>query len=372
VIAVCRIGFAVAVLLAVFAVAGPAAAHPHVFVDARAEIVFDKAGAITAIRHIWQFDEAFTAFAIQGLDANGDGKLSDKELAPLAKVNVDSLKEYAFFTWLRQGKKTYPFVPPTEYWLEFHGGRLTLFYTLPLKQPVTIHGKATLEVFDPEYFVAFTFPKNKAVTLTNAPAGCTAHYQPPRMLDSQTMAQLSAIPADQHDLPPELQDAAAGLANLIVLQCPGEPGAAATDPFEAVMAGAGGTSDAGAPGAPTPPTPQVAPPPAAVGDLTAADIAAEPSGSAAAPVPPPSVDVPPDTASAPPQAAPTDPSIVVAANDQAPAPPPATVPASAVPATTAAGESTLSEVLVLVLAVLLAGGIAVAGYFLQRNLRQGR
>ncbi len=367
-IAVRRIGFAVAVLLAV-AVAGPVAAHPHVFVDARAEIVFDKAGAITAIRHIWQFDEAFTAFAIQGLDANNDGKLSDKELAPLAKVNVDSLKEYAFFTWLRQGKKTYPFVPPTEYWLEFHGGRLTLFYTLPLKQPVAIRGKAMLEVFDPEYFVAFTFPKNKAVTLTDAPAGCTAHYQPPHMLDSQTMAQLSAIPADQHDLPPELQDAAAGLANLIVLQCPGEPGAAAADPFEAVMAGAGDKADAGAP---TPPTPQAAPPPTVAGDLTAADVAAEPAGSAAGPVPTASVDVPPDTAGVPPQSAPADPSIVVAANDQAPAPPPAAVPAPAVPAETAVGQSTLSEVLVLGLAVLLAGGIAVAGYFLQRNLRRGR
>jgi ABC-type uncharacterized transport system substrate-binding protein len=198
----------------------PASAHPHVFVDARAEIVFDPAGEITAVRHIWQFDEAFTAFAIQGLDANGDGKLSDDELAPLAKVNVDSLKEYDFFTWLREGKKKFPFVPPTEYWLEFHGGRLTLFYTLPLKAPVKIKGKATLEVFDPEYFVAFAFPKNKPVTLDGAPAGCAAAYHPPQELTAQTMAQLAAIPVDQHDLPPELQDAAAGLANLITIDCP--------------------------------------------------------------------------------------------------------------------------------------------------------
>ena len=178
-IAVCRFAFALAGLL-VAATSGPALAHPHVFVDARAEIVFDKAGEVTAIRHIWQFDEAFTAFAIQGLDADNDGKLSDAELAPLAKVNVDSLKEYGFFTWLRQGRKSFRFVPPTEYWLEFHGGRLTLFYTLPLKTPVAIHGKATLEVFDPEYFVAFTFPKKKAVTLSDAPPGCTAEYHPPQ------------------------------------------------------------------------------------------------------------------------------------------------------------------------------------------------
>jgi ABC-type uncharacterized transport system substrate-binding protein len=204
----------------VAAIPTAAEAHPHVFVDARAELVFDPAGEVTAVRHVWQFDEAFSEYAIQGLDANDDGKLSDEELAPLAKVNVDSLKEYDFFTYLRTGGKKLPFVQPSEYWLEFHGGRLTLFYTLPLKTPVAIKGRATLEVFDPEYFVAFTFLKDKPVVLKDAPAGCSASYRPPKPLDNATMAMLGAIPADQHDLPPELEDAAAGLANLITLECP--------------------------------------------------------------------------------------------------------------------------------------------------------
>ena len=76
-----RYALAAALLLA----ATPAAeAHPHVFVDARAELVFDATGQVTAVRHIWQFDQAFSEYAIQGLDANDDGKLSDDELAPLA------------------------------------------------------------------------------------------------------------------------------------------------------------------------------------------------------------------------------------------------------------------------------------------------
>jgi ABC-type uncharacterized transport system substrate-binding protein len=356
-----RIGIAIAGMLAV-ALAGPAAAHPHVFVDARAEIVFNKAGEVTAIRHIWQFDAAFTAFAIQGLDANHDGKLSDAELAPLAKVNVDSLKEYGFFTWLRQGRKSYPFVPPTEYWLEFHDARLTLFYTLPLKQPVAIHGKATLEVFDPEYFVAFTFPKHKAVTLTNAPAGCTAEYHPPHMLDAKTMSMLSAIPADQHDLPPELQDAAAGLANLIALNCPEEPGARAADPFEAVMAG--GQSPAAAPSLPA-----VAPPgrPASPGSgtLTPADIAAAPAGNASVVGAAPAASATQEVAAAP--ARPNEPA-ATAANQAATQSAP---PASASEAT-ATSESGTSEIIAIVLAVLFAGGIAVAGFFLQRALRRAR
>lgn len=337
-IILCRIAFAVAGLLAA-ASAGPAAAHPHVFVDARAEIVFNTAGEITAIRHIWQFDEAFTAFAIQGLDANNDGKLSDAELKPLAKVNVDSLKEYGFFTWLRQGKKSFPFVQPTEYWLEFHSARLTLFYTLPLRKPVAIHGKATLEVFDPEYFVAFTFPKNKAVTLTDGPAGCTAEYHPPKELDANTMATLAAIPADQHDLPPELQDAAAGLANLIALNCPGEPDAPAADPVDAVMA-SGGDS------------------PAAVPPAAAPAVSSPAAPSTAAPAVPAPAASPP--AASPQTIASSSPGATTTAAAQADT------------AESATGESTLAEIAALALAVLFAGGIAVAGYFLQRNLRRGQ
>jgi ABC-type uncharacterized transport system substrate-binding protein len=200
-------------------VATVAEAHPHVFIDAKEEIVFDADGKMTAIRHIWQFDAAFTAFAVQGLDANGDGDLSDEELQPLAKVNVESLKDFYYFTRLKVNGERAPVDDPTEYWLDFHGGRLTLFYTLPLRKPVRPGPNTTLEVFDPEYFVAFDFIAEKPITLTDAPANCKAHYKPPKELDAQTATMLAAIPADQRDLPPELADVAASLGSQITVDC---------------------------------------------------------------------------------------------------------------------------------------------------------
>ncbi|MGH6936140.1 MAG: DUF1007 family protein, partial [Methylocella sp.] len=38
-----------------------AAAHPHVWVSARAQVIFDAKGEIEAIRHAWTFDEMYSA-----------------------------------------------------------------------------------------------------------------------------------------------------------------------------------------------------------------------------------------------------------------------------------------------------------------------
>lgn len=198
---------------------GAALAHPHVFVDAKSEIVFDEYGRIASVRAIWQFDEAFTAFAVQGLDANNDGKLDDSELAPLAKVNVDSLKEYDYFTWLTIDGVEVKLKPPEEYFLQFHGGRLTLFFTLPVADPAPVKGETRLEVYDPEYFVAFSFVEDRPIALDHAPRGCAAVYHPPRELDASSAAVLAAIPADQRDLPPDLAQLTNGLANVVTISC---------------------------------------------------------------------------------------------------------------------------------------------------------
>jgi ABC-type uncharacterized transport system substrate-binding protein len=196
----------------------PAAAHPHVFVDAKSEMVF-AGGKLTAIRHIWQFDETFTSYAVQGLDQNGDGKLSDAELAPLAKVNVESLGMFGFFTRLSVDGSDVAFAEPTEYWLEFRNRRLTLFYALPLKSPVAVMAAAKLDVSDPEYFVGFTYVQDDPVTLVGAPAACKTAFRPPQQLDPRTMALLSSIPANQAALPPALRSAASALANEMTVTC---------------------------------------------------------------------------------------------------------------------------------------------------------
>ncbi|WP_319774738.1 DUF1007 family protein [Breoghania sp.] len=196
-------------------------AHPHVFVEARSEMVFGPKGMLISVRQVWRFDAAFTAFAVQGLDANGDGTLSHEELQPLAQINVESLKEFDYFTFVTVSGKEQPFVDPTQYWLDFSDGRLTLFFDLPLKDALKVSGGETvLEVFDPDYFVDFAMTKENPFVLGNAPTGCKLKTQLAGPLDPNLAAQLSQLSPTVRDLPPQFQTEASTWSNEATLTCP--------------------------------------------------------------------------------------------------------------------------------------------------------
>jgi len=155
------------------AAAETASAHPHVWVTMRSELLYGPDGAITGVRHAWTFDDEFSVFATQGLESKRRGVFTREELAPLAEVNVTSLKEYRFFTFAKaDGKKT-PFNEPVDYYLDYDADRsvLTLHFTLPLKAPIRAK-QLYVDVYDPTYFVDFAFIEKNPVTLVGAPAGC--------------------------------------------------------------------------------------------------------------------------------------------------------------------------------------------------------
>jgi ABC-type uncharacterized transport system substrate-binding protein len=96
----------------------PAAAHPHVWVIVETTVLYEQ-GKIVGFQHKWTFDEYYTAMAIEGLDTNHDGIYSREELSELAKVNIDGLKEFAYFTYPKLAKKELPLDAPKDFWLEY-------------------------------------------------------------------------------------------------------------------------------------------------------------------------------------------------------------------------------------------------------------
>ena len=162
------------ILIATLTAAAPAFAHPHVWVTYKLTVDYDK-GAVTGVNHVWSFDDAYTAMALEGLDKNNDGKYDQGELAELLKVNMDGLTDFNYFTVAKLGSTELPFSKPTDAHLEYTNGILRLYFRLPLAKPVLADAKGlNFAVFDPSYFIDFEPEKTDAVKLADAPQGCTA------------------------------------------------------------------------------------------------------------------------------------------------------------------------------------------------------
>ena len=148
-------------------------AHPHVFITTETTVLYEK-GAFVGFRHKWTFDEFYAAMAIEGLDKNKDGKYDREELSELAKVNIDGLKEFGYFTFPALAGQELKVGEAQDYWLEYVDGKLSLLFTLPLAQPVLAEAKGlTFSIHDPSYFIAFELAKKDPVKLSEgAPKGC--------------------------------------------------------------------------------------------------------------------------------------------------------------------------------------------------------
>ena len=152
------------------AMPGGAAAHPHVWIDARSEVVFDAQHRVAALKVSWRFDEFYSQFAIEGLDKDGDGVVSDAELRPLAELNVTSLKEYRYFTYIVADGQDLPYGPVTDYASHFVDGILSLEFVVPLETPVDpLSAELSFKSYDPTFYIAVEPALEDPVRFTGAP-----------------------------------------------------------------------------------------------------------------------------------------------------------------------------------------------------------
>ena len=211
----------VTLLVAAFAVlrTTQAQAHPHVWATIKTDLLYAADGSVTGVRHAWTFDDMFSAFATMGIQAKTKGQFTREELQPLAKVNVNSLKDFAYFTYatIDGVKDKEAFGDPVDYWLDYDpkATALTLHFTLPFKEPVKAK-VLKLQVYDPEFFIDFAFAPKNPVKLVGAPPLCavwTEKPHDPHFLSSQTLNK-NFVPSEAY------VGMGAMFANNIMVQCP--------------------------------------------------------------------------------------------------------------------------------------------------------
>ncbi len=173
-----------AIGLGLMAIAQPAVAHPHVWVEIDSEILVEGR-RITGVRHRWVFDEAYSEQAVEGLDVNKDGRIDREELAELAKINMEALPQFGYFTEVHADGQRAAAKPPTDYWLERielppakddaakrPRKALVLHFTLALEQAVELAAKdVRFAVRDSSFFIAFLTTDKSAVRFAKDAAG---------------------------------------------------------------------------------------------------------------------------------------------------------------------------------------------------------
>lgn len=210
----------IALALVLAAAAAPAAsAHPHVWVSVETTVLYDK-GTVIGLAHRWTFDEMYTAMAIQGLDTNNDGIYDRQELAELAQVNIDGLKEFDYFTYPKLGGSPVPLAEPRDYWLEYKDGVLSLHLVTPLAQPVLAEAEGlSFTVTDPSFFIAFDLAKTDPVKISQgAPAGCSATITAPQ--EDQELARRLGEAMQQQLGGGDALGLGVGVTKSIVVSCP--------------------------------------------------------------------------------------------------------------------------------------------------------
>ncbi|HUN98685.1 MAG TPA: DUF1007 family protein [Bradyrhizobium sp.] len=101
----CRLNrYALSACAAAFIILQSAAsvsAHPHVWVTIHSDVLYGEDGAMIGVRHVWTFDDMYSAFELQGVPHVEKGQYTRHELGSLAHLNVTSMTDYDFFTFVR-------------------------------------------------------------------------------------------------------------------------------------------------------------------------------------------------------------------------------------------------------------------------------
>jgi ABC-type uncharacterized transport system substrate-binding protein len=160
--------------------ATPALAHPHVWIEMRSDVVFNDEGKIAGMNVEWTFDDGYAQMALDGLDLNQDGVYSESEIAPLTQDNMNSLKDYGYFTVMRLNGKRLEIGEAREAGQLYSNDKLKLHFHVPLKEPADPRsGEFVVKVYDPDFFIALDYAKDEPVTVIGQmPKGCTMEVKP--------------------------------------------------------------------------------------------------------------------------------------------------------------------------------------------------
>jgi ABC-type uncharacterized transport system substrate-binding protein len=136
-----------------------ATAHPHIFVDATVEVLFDDQGRVDAVRIGWVYDEFISLSIIesQSLDPDYDGVLTPAATAALSGFDMDWDPGFAGDTYLTQNGAALGLSGPSDWTADYADGKVSSTHVRRLQSPVDVtDAPLIIKSYDPGFYTAYT------------------------------------------------------------------------------------------------------------------------------------------------------------------------------------------------------------------------
>ena len=209
-----------AIITALLALALPhaAAAHPHIFVDSRLEVIGGADGNVQELRNVWRFDEVFSSSVLLDFDKNSDLKLDEEELAELGETMRTSLGDYHYFTTLTVNGAPIGVQKPDVIHVSLNEGQILVFFAVKPDKPMPLKGRLTFGVYDPTMYTAIDFPTDKDL-VAEGPAFAKCQHKVVRPDPDEVLSQNSSTLTDAFFNDPTGTDMSKMFATRLELTC---------------------------------------------------------------------------------------------------------------------------------------------------------
>ncbi|MGX0876187.1 ABC-type uncharacterized transport system substrate-binding protein [Roseovarius sp. MBR-154] len=160
---------------------GNLAAHPHVFVDVALEFTGDDQGNLSRVEVTWTYDDFFSLLILSdmGLDPDGDGVLTEDELAQLKGFDLVEWPEgFEGDLYMHHGEDKIALDHPVPTGIALEEGRIVATHERTFG-PVPGDG-LRVEAYDPTYYVEHTLTGP-----IRLPQGCSYTIREPDLDASQ-------------------------------------------------------------------------------------------------------------------------------------------------------------------------------------------
>ncbi|KRD51250.1 DUF1007 family protein [Ensifer sp. ENS10] len=149
--------------------------HPHIFAEARLEVVSDDKAEVSELRNVWRFDELFSSSVVLDFDKNSNAMLDPDELAEVGQTVLESLSEYNYYTTILDNGKTIKVNKPDSITVDYKDGQLMMMFAVKPAEPMPLKGKLSFGVYDPTMYTAMDFATDNDLTVVGDKINACEH-----------------------------------------------------------------------------------------------------------------------------------------------------------------------------------------------------